>query len=259
MAAKLTKKKPAPKKKAPKTETKRSHHKKPTAPAAAVVVADKVVPAVNEKEVAAAQKQNERIKALATHIGRKWSDLGLELRDFKENHRWAALGYKSLNAWITDVSDELGFKRSTFYDVATIAQKLQELPAADVREMPRENAKDLARLPESKRKALVEDAKSTSNREFRKKVNAQLEGAAREKNIVVSFSVPESQADQLEEALSAAGWCGETPIRAEQLEFICVEFLGAQCDHPDALHGESNQTAYRRLHPVAEKAEAATA
>lgn len=242
--AKTVKKKPATKKKAPpKTEKVK---------AVAKVAAAEIVPEVDAKSRDVAQRQHERIKALGSHISRKWSELGVELRDFRDNRRWQPLGFASLDAWIADVADELGMKRSTFYDVVTTSRKLAELPAADIREMPRENAKDLARLPESKRRPLIQAAKEKPNREFRQLVNSQLEGAAREKNIVMSFSVPESQAVQIEETLKVSGWLAETEVRAEQLEFICAEFLSARCEHEDAKGGESNQDFYHRLHPSKE-------
>lgn len=194
-----------------------------------------------------ALRQHERIKALAVHISRKWNDLGLELRDFRDHQRWRPLGYPSIDAWIKDVADELGLHRSTFYDVVATVTKLAEVKPEDLRQMPRENAKDLARLPESKRPQFLAAAKEKPNREFRREINTQLVGAAREGSIVVAFRLPQTLSDFIEETLKMYGWQGETESRAEQLEQVFIAAREATAEHPDAQPGETIADAYARI------------
>src|SRR6185312_8715765 len=117
---------------------------------------DAIVRVSDARAAERAKAQQERIIRLHDAVGKQWTKLAAELHDFKHHQRWKELGFKSFDSWMKSMG--FGKSRSTLYHALRIGSALAEIPRAELEKIPKANATLLAKVPESKRGALIERA-----------------------------------------------------------------------------------------------------
>lgn len=196
-----------------------------------------------------AVRQDAEIVRLWQSSCRAWTKLAVAYLDFKEHRRWEELGFRSLDAWRND----RGITRSVFYQAVSLAAKLKDLPAEALAKVPKANAYQLQRLPESKRRdpELLAKAQVETEEQFTKRVELLMPGDHHERHVRRSLSLPPSLAEQWDEAMRAAGMLLGTDAPEACVELILRRFMESPWDDEKA----DSQTVEEAMRNVAKLAE----
>lgn len=130
-----------------------------------------------------AKKHSEAVKGLDKTLNEAWWELGKHANAVHQRKLWQALEMKSFGAWMTKYASA---SRKTVYDAMLAWKELRQIPESLRRKIPKQNAKRLAKLPESKRKAnrWIAAAINMTENEFRAAVDADKVGAEKVEEFV---------------------------------------------------------------------------
>lgn len=173
---------------------------------------------------------DKRVRELVTRVEKTWVAIAQECAEMKK-HRWyRELKFKTFPDWMQEA---VGRRKSTIYDAMGAIERLaDDVSAEDLREMTLENAKALSKVAPSKRRQLVERAKTEPGPEFRRSVNQVQPGTVDEKGSW-HFEVwceDKEELDVAEQAIEAAKVLEGTDSRAAAFERIVSDFLTSHAE-----------------------------
>jgi hypothetical protein len=161
-----------------------------------------------------------------------WLRLGLLMQKMIDTRAFEALGYTSMNSWMTA---RLGGSTSSAFAAVKTVRALKGVPESELEKIGSRNAQVLIRLPEKERKSgeWIEKASTLTEKELRAEVDAAMEkktGMPKEKFRFWGEAVPESVAQKLDEMMAKIGRVLELDIvqrpgRITALEALAVAIL----------------------------------
>ncbi len=163
------------------------------------------------------QRNNLRFGAIFRRI--------CEIEEGKPLYRWA--GYKTLDDWLEDVG-VIG--RSHAFHLRDLYTDLEKtIPAEVLSQLPLNNAEDLVKLPESKRKDkdTLEAARTMTNRKFREHIERLQPGMHLDSTDRITFKLHATAIPVVERAIKLAMDQGAR-TRGEALENVCADWLAGQ-------------------------------
>jgi hypothetical protein len=133
--------------------------------------------------------------------------------------------FDSLSSWM----DSVQIARSTFYDLTTPYDGLKKLGDATLEKIPQENAKRLARLPESKRydPKIIKQAMEMPEDKFKEATHRYLPGVAEpEGRVPLTITCYSSQKKLIEKSMEKfAKKYGLDDDKGRILELICADAI----------------------------------
>jgi hypothetical protein len=169
-----------------------------------------------------------------------WIGLGEDCLLAKSNQLYTSLGFASFDEW---VEDALSASRSLAYEAMAVIKAFSKLPKEQMAQIPKENLKLLAKLPEKKRYnvALLAKAAELTGKELRVLLNNQ-HGAHLPTPATLRYpGVPTDALASIDKAIKAAKLFGEAELHP--LEVLAINFLQAPCEEEE-YRGMSVEEAY---------------
>jgi hypothetical protein len=141
------------------------------------------------------------------------------------------MGFKSLDDWLDAIGD---IGRSQAYGLAGIYRELsQTIPEEAITQMTVANAKDLAKVPVSKRTAdLVQAATQLPNKQYRDVQNKVVPNLAIEPKEYKGFQLDASALKVVEEGLALARKNENLETDSAALEFVFAQYVSSEGDTP---------------------------
>jgi hypothetical protein len=161
------------------------------------------------------------VRQLVHQTDQVWLRIGRLCLRCRSERLYPELGFEKFDDWIIDAA---GRSRSRAYLAMRMARDLVPIRDAELDQMTMQNAEILSRVPKSKQPALVEAAKTQTEREFRKTVEATVPGLHIESNVHLEFWVPRSLAEVIERCIAKAMVVNETDSRTAAIEAIFAEY-----------------------------------
>lgn len=175
-----------------------------------------------------AMKLTKQARDLNLLIGRSSLMLGKVYRRVSYAKLYREAGFASFDDWLAAVGD---IGRSQAYLVMDLYTELEAtVPAEVIAKLPLNNARDLVKLPESKRKdeETLAAACGQTNAQFRRRIEAVQPGLHLEDLEYIGFKVHASAKTTIEQALERAQEIYDLHTKGMALEFICADWLAGQ-------------------------------
>lgn len=194
-----------------------------------------------------AQDRDQRVRALERQHVSTWSELAELCQLIEEQRDWEILGYESYGKWLVDAAPQ---SRSGIYAARGILKELNEIPQAELRQIPPGNAKILAKVPKSQRSEnLLSKAKEQRPREFTAHVQQTHPDLHIETLVPRKFKFEESQGKIIDAAMLMANiietgeFMEEADLAPEVLlEKICADYMDRHRGIYDRIRrGETNE------------------
>jgi hypothetical protein len=180
---------------------------------------------MNER-VQRARQLTKEAKDLNLLIGRSWTRIAKIYTEIDTDDLWRDAGFESFGDWLRAVGDH---ERSQAYEYKRIYREMQEakIPEAVIAKVPLRNAKDLLKVPESKRTAAVaKDACEQTNRQFRETIERVSPGLALDPHDYKGFKLGASAKQFIDEAIALAKEREEgVESDGQALEVICKAYM----------------------------------
>ena len=180
---------------------------------------------MNRKEEA--EKLTSDAKALVLLAGRSWTAYAAICDRMIQEKLYEEIGFENFSSWCEEVGDKSA--KSSYADAYAYHKLAETLPEAAIAQMPIGNARDLAKVPESKITAdLVQKATETTNKRFRVAINKAVPNLHLEQTNQKKFDLQDSALKMVNEALALAKKDNDIEDDAGALEVICQAYLAAE-------------------------------
>ncbi len=173
-----------------------------------------------------------------------WWMLGEYCTLMQQRRLYEFLGYRRFDDWLESA---LSISRMAAYEAMRVWKALGELPRRDKLAMKKQNAKLLAKMPESKRRSRewIHKAQMMSEREFAAEVEADRVGAEKSEPKVHKLAKFEkSQWDTISRWLEHMRLIHEVERLEEAIELIAADHMAGCTESPMANSAE-NQNEYQ--------------
>lgn len=169
-----------------------------------------------------------------------WIGLGEDCHLARENKLYIDLGFASFDEW---VEDALSASRSLAYEAMAVIKAFKDLSKEKLVQIPKENLKLLAKLPETQRynEALLKKATQLKAKDLRVLLNSKHGTHLATPTVLRYVGVPVDAVPVIEKAYKAAKLFGECELHP--LEVLAINFLQAPCEEEE-YRGMSVEEAY---------------
>jgi len=179
---------------------------------------------------------DSRAREIEKSLKSTWSELADICATMQANELWREGGFESFGQWLMAACP---CSRSMAYDVLKLRVDLQDIPDAEIREIPLGNAKILQNTPKNRRNGhLIEQAKQQPPREFIRTVIDSVPESHLEEKFVHRFRLTAGQSKTVQAAFDMWRLLNDDPhAHAEDaLEALCADYLLAhQAEYQDKL------------------------
>ena len=172
-----------------------------------------------------AKKHTAAVSGLDKTINDAWWEMGKHCHAMHSRKLWEALELRSFGAWL---DKHVKASRKTAYDAMTAWRELRDIPEGLRKKLPKQNAKILAKMPESKRKSnkWISAAINMSENEFKAEIEADKVGAEKAEEFVIKhFHFEVSQWQPVEKALDHLKNFQEIKTPEAGIEMLAAEYL----------------------------------
>lgn len=169
-----------------------------------------------------AMQVDREVRRLVRDIDKLWFRVGRLCERCRSERLYEELGFTRFEDWITEA---VGWSRSRAYVGMGAVRNLVPIRDGDLSQITMQNAYLLSRVPMSEQVALVEAAKTQTEREFRKTVETSVPDLHLETMVHVEFWVPSSLAEMIDSCIEKAKALNATNSRNTAVEAIFAEYL----------------------------------
>src|SRR5215469_417846 len=121
-----------------------------------------------------AQQIDKRVREIESTSKQTFVELGELMLEVELQEYWKDLGHESYTAWIESAAP---LARTSGFEARRLLKELTNTPdiaVEEFRDVPRSNLHLLVKVPASKRKKLLKQAKTLPEKKFREAINVQV-------------------------------------------------------------------------------------